>query len=130
ADTWDLKPARPEGLGGRHKPIATSVPGMRISQLHTRLAPLAKHIAVIRSMMHVGNISNHFDAMHHLLAVQAAAPNDAPYLGSVLSFVRPSKRNVASYFWMLNPGRASVFISAFIATGGHRGATHGPPCRA
>src|SRR5206468_1799879 len=85
-----------------------------------------KHIAVIRSMMHVGNISNHFDAMHHCLTGQAGAPDDAPYFGSVLSHVRASKRNIASYFWLMNPGRASVFISAFMATGGFLGIRHAP----
>src|SRR5436853_2524315 len=115
-DTWDLKPEAPEGIRGPYRPIATSVPGLHLSELHTRLAPLAKHFSVIRSMMHVGNISNHFDAMHHCLSGQAGAPNDAPYIGSILSHVRPNRNNVASYFWLLNPGRASVFISAFIGT--------------
>jgi Protein of unknown function (DUF1501) len=125
-DTWDLKPEAPEGIRGPYRPIATAVPGLHLSELHTRMAPLAKHFAVIRSMMHVGNISNHFDAMHHCLSGQAAAPNDAPYIGSILSHVRPNRRNIASYFWLLNPGRASVFISAFIGTGGHLGARHAP----
>src|SRR5262249_33110870 len=40
--------------------------------------------------------------------------------------VRPNRRNIASYFWLLNPGRASVFISAFMATGGFLGARHAP----
>jgi hypothetical protein len=125
-DTWDLKPEAPEGIRGPYRPIATTVPGLRLCELHTRLAPLANHFAVVRSMMHVGNISNHFDAMHHCLTGQAGAPNDAPYIGSILSSVRPSRRHVASYFWLLNPGRASVFISAFIGTGGHLGARHAP----
>src|SRR4051812_28569052 len=125
-DTWDLKPDAPEGIRGPYRPIATTVPGLRLCELHTRLAPLAKHFAVVRSMMHVGNISNHFDAMHHCLSGQAAAPNDTPYIGSVLSSVRPNRRNVASYFWLLNPGRPSVFISEFIGTGGSLGARHPP----
>src|SRR3954462_2325546 len=49
-DTWDLKPDAPEGIPGPYKPAATAVPGLRISELHTRLAPLTKHVAVIRSM--------------------------------------------------------------------------------
>src|SRR5436305_3287299 len=125
-DTWDLKPEAPEGIRGPYKPSDTAVPGLRLSELHTRLAPLANRIAVIRSMRHVGNISNHFDAMHHCLSGQAGAPDDAPYIGSVLSKVRPSPSNVASYFWLLNPGRASVFISAFLGTGGFLGARHAP----
>jgi len=125
-DTWDLKPEAPEGIRGPYRPVATAVPGLRLCELHTRMAPLARHFAVVRSMMHVGNISNHFDAMHHCLSGQAGAPDDAPYIGSILSHVRPSRRNVASYFWLLNPGRASVFISAFIGTGGFLGARHAP----
>src|SRR5262245_8053647 len=125
-DTWDLKPDAPEGIRGPYKPAATAVPGLQLCELHTRMAPLAKHFAVVRSMMHVGNISNHFDAMHHCLTGQAGAPDDAPYIGSILSHVRPHRRNVASYFWLLNPGRASVFISAFIGTGGYLGARHAP----
>jgi len=77
-DTWDLKPAAPEGIRGPYQPIATTVPGMRISELHPRLAKLTQHFSLIRSMTHVGNISNHFDAMHHCLSGQAGAPADSP----------------------------------------------------
>src|SRR5512141_3108197 len=38
-DTWDLKPAAPDGIRGPFKPIATTVPGMQINELHQRLAP-------------------------------------------------------------------------------------------
>ena len=132
-DTWDLKPDAPEDIRGPYRPIATSVPGLRLSELHQRLAPLAKHFSVIRSMMHVGNISNHFDAMHHCLSGQAAAPDDAPYIGSVLSrnwlpssnCPPPMLRAISSWL-QPNPGRASVFISAFLGTGGFLGARHAP----
>src|SRR5437870_700022 len=73
-DTWDLKPDAPEDIRGPYRPIATTVPGMRISELHTRLSTLTRHFSLIRSMTHVGNISNPFDAMHHCLSAQAMAP--------------------------------------------------------
>ena len=57
-DTWDLKPMAPAEIRGPYKPIATTVPGMRISELHTRLSKLAQHFCLIRSMTHPGNISN------------------------------------------------------------------------
>ena len=69
-DTWDLKPAAPAEIRGPYQPIATSVPGMRISELHHRLAGLTDRFSLIRSMTHIGNISNHFDAMHHCLSGQ------------------------------------------------------------
>jgi hypothetical protein len=125
-DTWDLKPGAPEGIRGPYRPIATSVPGMRLSELHVRLAPLAKHFSLIRSMTHVGNISNHFDAMHHLLSGQAGAPADSPYLGSILSRVRPNQRSVANYVWLIRCVGDPVFCAPNIGTGGHLGAQHSP----
>jgi len=77
-DTWDLKPEAIPEIRGPYKPIATTVLGMRISELHPRLAQLTKHFCLIRSMTHPGNISNHFDAMHNLLSGQHAAPADSP----------------------------------------------------
>src|SRR5205809_2976867 len=96
-DTWDLKPDAPEDIRGPYRPVATSVPGMRISELHRRLPALAHELCLIRSMSHIGNISNHFDAMHHLLSGQVGAPADAAYLGAMLSRVRPAQRNIANY---------------------------------
>src|SRR5947208_611426 len=125
-DTWDLKPGAPSEIRGPYKPIATSVPGMRLSELHPRLAVLANHFSLIRSMTHVGNISNHFDAMHHLLSGQAEAPADAPYLGSILSKVRPSERNVANYVWLIRCVGDPVFCAPNIGTGGHLGAQYTP----
>ncbi len=125
-DTWDLKPAAPEEIRGPYKPIATAVPGMRISELHTRLAKLTNHFSLIRSMTHPGNISNHFDAMHHSLSGQESAPADSPYIGSILAKVRPSQRNVASYVWLIKCVGDPVFCAPNIATGGSLGAPYAP----
>ncbi|MEX0677449.1 MAG: DUF1501 domain-containing protein [Pirellulales bacterium] len=125
-DTWDLKPAAPAEIRGPYQPIATTVPGMRISELHPRLATLTQHFSLIRSMTHVGNISNHFDAMHHCLSGQADAPADSPYIGSVLAKVRPSQRSVASYVWLIKCVGDPVFCAPNIGTGGHLGVSHSP----
>ena len=126
-DSWDLKPHAPDGIRGPYKPISTAVPGMHLSELHTRLAKLTDRFCLIRSMTHVGNISNHFDAMHNCLSGQAAgAPDDSPYLGSVLSKVRPSERNVVSYAWLIKCVGDPVFCAPNIGTGGHLGAVHAP----
>jgi hypothetical protein len=125
-DTWDLKPAAPEEFRGPYKPIATAVPGMRISELHPRLAKLTKNFTLIRSMTHPGNISNHFDAMHNCLSGQHAAPQDSPYIGSVLAKVRPSERNVASYVWLIKCVGDPVFCAPNIGTGGSLGSPFAP----
>lgn len=125
-DTWDLKPDAPAEIRGPYQPIATAVPGMRISELHTNLAKLTRHFALIRSMTHPGNISNHFDAMHNCLSGQHAAPADSPYIGSILSKVRPSQRSVASYVWLIKCVGDPVFCAPNIGTGGVLGAPHAP----
>jgi len=125
-DTWDLKPEAPAEIRGPYKPAATTVPGMRISELHTQLPRLASKFALIRSMTHPGNISNHFDAMHNCLAGQHGAAADAPYIGSVLSKVRPSQRNIASYVWLIKCVGDPVFCAPNIGTGGSLGSPYAP----
>ncbi|HUE16824.1 MAG TPA: DUF1501 domain-containing protein [Planctomycetaceae bacterium] len=125
-DTWDLKPEAPAEIRGPYQPIATTVPGMRISELHPRLAGLTRHFSLIRSMSHVGNISNHFDAMHHCLSGQANAPADSPYIGSILAKVRPSQRSIASYVWLIKCVGDPVFCAPNIGTGGHLGMMYSP----
>ncbi len=125
-DTWDLKPDAPEEIRGPYKPVATRVPGMKISELHTRLPRLTDKFALIRSMTHPGNISNHFDAMHNLLSGQASAPLDSPYIGSVLAKVRPSEKSVANYVWLIKCVGDPVFCAPNIGTGGSLGAPYAP----
>ncbi len=125
-DTWDMKPDAPAEIRGPYKPIASAVPGMRISELHPKLSNLTKDFCLIRSMTHPGNISNHFDAMHNSLSGQADAPQDSPYLGSILSKVRPSERSVASYVWLIKCIGDPVFCAPNIGTGGSLGAPYAP----
>jgi hypothetical protein len=125
-DTWDLKPEAPAEIRGPYKPIATTVPGMRISELHLRLSTLTRHFSLIRSMTHVGNISNHFDAMHHCLSGQAEAPADSAYIGSVLASVRPNQRSIAPYVWLIKCVGDPVFCAPNIGSGGYLGARFSP----
>jgi hypothetical protein len=125
-DTWDLKPEAPEDIRGPYRPIATTVPGMRISELNRRLSTLTQHFSLIRSMTHVGNISNHFDAMHHLLSGHAGAAADSPYLGSILARARPDERTIANYVWLIRCVGDPVFCAPNIGSGGFLGAQYMP----
>ena len=125
-DTWDLKPNAPDEIRGPYKPIATAVPGMRISELNQRMAKMTDKFALIRSMTHPGNISNHFDAMHNSLSGQASAPADSPYIGSILAKVRPTQKNIASYVWLIKCVGDPVFCAPNLATGGNLGAPYAP----
>ncbi len=51
-DLWDMKPDAPAEVRGQFNPIATNVPGIRISELMPRLAQRADHCAIVRSVHH------------------------------------------------------------------------------
>ena len=53
-DIWDMKPDAPDSIRGEFKPIATSVPGIRITEHLPRLARRMDRLAVVRSMTHGG----------------------------------------------------------------------------
>ena len=125
-DTWDLKPEAPDTIRGPYSPISSKVPGMQMSELHTRMAQMTQDFTLIRSMTHVGNISNHFDAMHHCLSGQADAPADSPYIGSILAKVRPNDRTIAPYVWLIKCVGDPVFCAPNIGIGGHLGAAYSP----
>ena len=125
-DTWDLKPNAPETIRGPYQPIASKVPGMQISELHPLMSQRTDDFCLIRSMTHVGNISNHFDAMHHCLSGQSEAPADAPYIGSILAKVRPNERTIAPYIWLIKCVGDPVFCAPNIGIGGHLGAAYSP----
>ena len=131
-DTWDMKPNAPASIRGPYKPIATKVPGMRINEMHTRLAKLTDQFTLINSMMHPGSISNHFDAMHNLLSgqstkrVQQGVPDDQPYLGSFVAKHKPSKRNIVSNAWLIKCVGPPVFCAPNIGIGGYLGSAYAP----
>jgi uncharacterized protein (DUF1501 family) len=49
-DTFDPKPDAPDNVRGQFKPIPTSVPGIQVSELFPKLAPLMHHAAILRGM--------------------------------------------------------------------------------
>jgi hypothetical protein len=51
-DLWDPKPGAPEGVRGPFRPIATAVPGARVSELLPQLARRAGRYAIVRTVNH------------------------------------------------------------------------------
>src|SRR5437773_372702 len=47
-DIWDMKPDAPPEIKGEFKPIATNVPGIRITEHLPRLAQMADQYAIVR----------------------------------------------------------------------------------
>ncbi len=106
-DIWDLKPDAPREVRGEFKPVATRVPGLSITEHLPRLAALAGHYAVIRSVTHRDNdhaigaylaLTGHHHPKNNVLGIEPpATPQDLPSVGSVVSRLRPAERPVFSY---------------------------------
>jgi len=94
-DTFDMKPAAPSGIRGPYKPIATSVPGMFITEKLPNLARWMHKIAIVRSATHTLNAHNSSAAYalsgHSPGSDANIAPTsgDHPAYGSVVARLSP-----------------------------------------
>ena len=64
-DTFDLKPAAPDGIRGDFRPVDTAVPGIQICEHLPLLAARARQYALVRSMSHTEG--SHLPGTHKLL---------------------------------------------------------------
>jgi uncharacterized protein (DUF1501 family) len=102
-ETWDPKPDGPSPARGEFGAIATSVAGVRFSELLPRSAQLAHKLAVIRSLSHAN--ANHVQASMNAMTGQGhpreaeargdfpPSTTDFPPFGAVLSRLREPGRS-------------------------------------
>src|SRR4051812_11769689 len=64
-DLWDMKPDAPEEIRGPFKPIATSVPGLRVCEHLPRVARRMHLLAQVRSVRHREGV--HDPAVYQML---------------------------------------------------------------
>jgi len=106
-DTWDLKPDAPLEIRGEFRPIATTVPGISITEHLPRLARMADRYAIIRSVHHRDNdhaigaylaLTGYSHPRNAILGIEPpASPQDLPSLGSVFARLRPGDSSLFSY---------------------------------
>ena len=106
-DTFDLKPDAPAEIRGPFRPIATSVPGVRVCELLPRLARLAHRYALVRSVSH--NNHNHTPMIYYTLTgrpveqpeqdndVRPPLRTDFPHVGAVLAHYKGSPSGLPGY---------------------------------
>lgn len=91
--TWDPKPDAPADIRGDFRPIATTVPGLSISELFPRTALVADKVCILRAMSTGDNA--HSSSGYYMLTgrphqpmnfenANPGAPNDAPSLGALV----------------------------------------------
>jgi hypothetical protein len=100
-ETFDLKPEAPAEVRGEFRPIATSVPGIHVSEHLPRLARLMDRMAIVRSVTHAARL--HDSASIHALT---GRPLDGPdrELFAPQAQVYPSHGSVVA---RLGPGRSA-----------------------
>jgi hypothetical protein len=91
-DMYDLKPNAPAEIRGEFKPIATSVPGIQISEHLPCLAAAMHNVALVRSVMH--SEASHLPASHWMMTghhpPSGTTSNVNPSCGAVVARLRGS----------------------------------------
>jgi hypothetical protein len=127
-DTWDMKPNAPAEVRGTFRPIATSVPGIRVCEHLPRSARVAHHLAIVRSMHHP--MRNHNSAAVEALCgrtplkgdleLLADDANSFPCYGSALSYLKPGRPEIPAHVALPHvmynvvtlPGQTAGFLGA------------------
>lgn len=102
-DTFDMKPDAPAEYRGIFQPLATAVPGIRISEHLPHLAKQTRRLAIVRSAHHRSsahgkgmywNLTGRPPAQAEVAANNEATGQDWPALASVVAKVRGTSSGV------------------------------------
>src|SRR5947209_5606032 len=104
-DMFDLKPTAPVEVRGEFKPIATSLPGLRICEHLPRIARLMHRVTLIRTLSHGYNSHNPYAVLTGFTGGEDrenyfAKPSDHPGMGAVCQYLGLGRRDVPAYVVM------------------------------
>jgi hypothetical protein len=94
-DTYDLKPDAPAEFRGPYRPIATAVPGIRLTERFPRQARVMDRLSIIRSVHHQNAIhapSAHWMQTGYFGPTLARNAPQKPSFGSVIARARGANR--------------------------------------
>ena len=104
-DTFDMKPSAPAGIRGEFQPIATTCPGLTVSEHLPRFAKVIGQFAQIRSVNH--RMKNHNSATYYSLTGHVPSLDDIrlrdtqelyPAYGSTVAKLRPAEDRAVPSF--------------------------------
>jgi hypothetical protein len=106
-ETFDPKPDAPDNVRGWFQnPIATKLPGLRISENLPEVAKIADKLTVIRCLAHSTPMKNHNPAGYYSLTGVVPPTDDIrlrdsqemfPAYGSIVSKLAPAEKGLASF---------------------------------
>ena len=127
-----MKPNAPSEVRGEFRPIATSVPGIRVGEHLPHSARVVDRLAIVRSLHHP--MTNHNAAAFAALSGRTPAKgdlellandrNDPPCLGSVLSHELPERRGLPTFVALPHVMHNVVKLPGQVA--GFLGSAHDP----
>ncbi len=102
-DTWDPKPDAPAEIRGPFKPIATSAPGMQISEIFPRLAQHADKVSLIRSVYHTATAVH--DTGHQMMQTGRLFTGgvEHPHIGCALSYLKGRRGEIPAHVLLPRP---------------------------
>ena len=109
-DMYDLKPGAPENIRGPFQPIATSAPGVEISEMMPLSAKWMHRSAIVRSV-------GHDSGCHNTLPSYTGYERKLPNISITEDFYPPSMGSVCEY---LNPDPASpdyIYMPCYLGWG-------------
>jgi hypothetical protein len=102
-DTWDPKPEAPEEVRGPFRAAATSVPGMRITEIFPRMSRHADKFSLIRSVYHTATAVH--DTGHQMMQTGRLFSGgiEHPHIGCVLGYVKGQRGEVPAHVLVPRP---------------------------
>ncbi len=103
-DTFDMKPAAPAEVRGEYKPVASSVPGLRVCEHLPNCARVMDKVTLVRTLRHT--MKNHNSAGYYSLTGYAPPTDDQrlrdsrdlfPAYGSVVDRLSPAKKGIPTF---------------------------------
>ncbi|HEX5269345.1 MAG TPA: DUF1501 domain-containing protein [Gemmataceae bacterium] len=102
-DMWDMKPGAPAEVRGEFRPIASSVPGIRVCEHLPRTARWMHRAALVRSVNHKAGCHNclpSYTGYARPMPDQHPRDTDPPSMGSVCEYLNPRPDDLPAYVYM------------------------------
>jgi hypothetical protein len=103
-DTFDMKPAAPDAIRGKYKPIPTKLGGVSICELLPRTAQVMDRVTLVRGVRH--EMNNHNSAGYYSLTGYAPPTDDQrlrdsrdlfPAYGSIVDRLAPARAGIPTF---------------------------------
>jgi uncharacterized protein (DUF1501 family) len=125
-DTWDPKPDAPAEIRGPFKAIATSVPGVRVSEVFPKMARHADKYSLVRSVYHTATAVH--DTGHQMMQTGRLFTGgvEHPHVGCSLTYLKGARGEVPGHVLLPRPiGRTGGNLPHG-QTAGYLGKSHDP----